>query len=1079
MNNSKIWKEMITIPTYGIGKENKNPMFFEKRTYQASSGKVYPYPIIDTLTNKKQDKEYIGIYLENDYIKVLILPEIGGKIHQAIDKTNNYDFVYHNEVIKPALVGLLGPWVSGGIEFNWPQHHRPTTFMKCEYEIKENEDGSVSAILYDFDRMNGTNVVTSFTLYKDKSYIKINARLFNPTCENQTFLWWANPAVAVNDNTQSIFPPDVTAVYDHGKRAVSKFPIATGEYYKHDYKMGVDISRYKNIPVPTSYMAYKSKYDFVGNYDYGKNAGLLHVADHHISPGKKQWTWGNGDFGQAWDRNLTDKNGPYIELMTGVFTDNQPDFSWLKPYEEKEFNQYFMPYKEIGAVKNANTDYVLNLEVEENTASFKIYSTGENECIVSLIGDKVYFNEKVLLSPNDILSKSIKAISCSKEDLKLTISNLDGKELICYQEEETELTPLPKPQKPAEAPKDIRTTEELYLTGQHIEQYRHATFIADDYYLEGLKRDENDIRCNIAYGSLLLRRGQFEKAEKHFKTAIKRLTKLHPNPYDSEAYVYLGYALKYQEKYDEAYEYFFKGTWMQSEAAVGFYEIAILETRKKEYLKALEFVNKALQYNTKNYLARGLKVLLLMKLNEEEKAKKVAKENLEDNSFDFISYYLLSLMDSSVIFDFTRINTFLSISSFLVDTKNETLALELLNKCKCENIMIEYYKAYCLIKANLDATAQLEKANKTAINSFFANGIQDEIVLNTVIKADPNNDKALYLLGNMHYNNMRFAEAKTVWTKCAEINDNFSSVHRNLSIILFNKYNEVEKAKAEIEKAFKLDSTDSRLFFELDQMYKKVGKSINFRLDLYEKFINLVIERSDLKCEYATLLNLSRKHKEAYDFIMSNIFNPWEGGEGKVSTQYTLALRELAIKEIDNKNYQNALDLLYQALVYPHNLGEGILEGNKSNDIYYYLGIAYQGLNNDNKANECFEKATLGNSEPAGILYYYDQPADMIYYKGLAFRALNNEPEARSCFNKLIDYGEQHYFDHIKLDYFAVSLPDLQLFDEDLDKKNKIHCNFLLALGNLGMNNEKYKKYLNQALEEDNSHFRAKLILKD
>lgn len=1076
MANAKIWKENVKIPTYGIGKENKYPMFFEKRTYQASSGKVYPYPIIETLTNKKSDQNYVGVFLENDYIKVMVLPEIGGKIHRATDKTNNYDFVYHNEVIKPALVGLLGPWVSGGIEFNWPQHHRPTTFMKCEYEMKENEDGSVSAILYDYDRMNGTSVVTTFTLFKDKSYIKVNARLFNPTCQNQTFLWWANPAVAVNNNTQSIFPPDVNAVYDHGKRAVSKFPIATGEYYKHDYKMGVDISKYKNIPVPTSYMAYKSKYDFIGNYDYGINAGLLHVADHHISPGKKQWTWGNGDFGQAWDRNLTDHNGPYIELMTGVYTDNQPDFSWLKPYEEKEFDQYFMPYKEIGEVKNANTDFILNLECSNNEAFIKVYSTGEKECIISLESDKKIFEEKVKLSPLNIFSNIVENINCDLTDLKLSVKDLDGKELIFYKKEKDILKPLPKPQNPAQDPKDIKTTEELYLTGQHIEQYRHATFIADDYYLEGLKRDNEDIRCNIAYGILLLRRGLFQKAQSHFETAIKRLTKLHPNPYDSEAYVYLGYALKYQNKYEEAYDYFYKATWMESEAGIGYYELANLSFRKKDFEKALAFVNKALQYNTKNYLARALKVLIYIRLNQKQQAIELAKDNLNENIYDFTSHYLLSKLDKTVSFNIFRVNTFLSISFFFSELQEYELSFDLLDSCPIKNVMVEYYKAYCLIKAGKEYETQIDIASSTDINSFFANGINDEKVLSTILEFRSNDSKALYLLGNMHYNNMRYKEAKDLWQLCAKTDDSFSPVHRNLSIVLFNKLGEKDKALCEIEKAFELDNSDSRLFFELDQIYKKVGKPISLRLSLYQTYMDLVLERSDLKCEYATLLNLERKHQDAYDFIMQNIFNPWEGGEGKISTQYVFSLRELARKAIEDKEYDQALDLLYQALVFPNNLGEGVLEGNKFNDIYYYIGLAYIGKNNEQKAIKAFEKATLGDTEPSGILYYYDQPADMIYYKGLAYRALGNEGEARSCFNKLLDYGEAHYFDHIKLDYFAVSLPDLQLFDEDLDKKNKIHCQFLLALGNLGMNNNNYRKYLSNVIKEDNSHFRAKLL---
>ena len=348
-----VWREDVTIPTYPVGKPDKNPMFLEKRVYQGSSGKVYPHSVIDKIEDEKEDHVYHALCLENKYLYVMVLPELGGRIQRAYDKTNHYDFVYYNHVIKPALVGLAGPWISGGIEFNWPQHHRPSTYDPVDCDIRQNPDGSCTVIVSEIENMFRTKGMASFTIYPDKAYIQIDARLHNRTPMPQTFLWWANPAVPVNDDTQSVFPPDVHAVMDHGKRDVSRFPIATGVYYKQDYSAGVDISRYKNIPVPTSYMAYHSDYDFVGGYDHGKKAGILHVADHHISPGKKQWTWGCGDFGKAWDRNLTDDDGPYVELMTGCFTDNQPDFTWLAPYEEKTFTQYFMPYKEIGMVGNA------------------------------------------------------------------------------------------------------------------------------------------------------------------------------------------------------------------------------------------------------------------------------------------------------------------------------------------------------------------------------------------------------------------------------------------------------------------------------------------------------------------------------------------------------------------------------------------------------------------------------------------------------------------------------------------------------------------------------------------------------
>ena len=231
MNKARVYEETVIIPTYRTGSMEKDPLFIEKRAYQGSTGKVYPVPICEKISDVKEDAAYRAVILENDYLYVMILPELGGRIQRALDKTNGYDFVYYNRVIKPALVGLAGPWISGGIEFNWPQHHRPSTFMPVDCTFCENPDGSATVTIGETDRINGTKGNASMTLYPDKAYIEIRGRLFNPTDYPQTFLWWANPAVSVNDNTFSVFPPDVNAVMDHGKRAVSTFPIATGEYY--------------------------------------------------------------------------------------------------------------------------------------------------------------------------------------------------------------------------------------------------------------------------------------------------------------------------------------------------------------------------------------------------------------------------------------------------------------------------------------------------------------------------------------------------------------------------------------------------------------------------------------------------------------------------------------------------------------------------------------------------------------------------------------------------------------------------------------------------------------------------------
>ncbi|MDE7471379.1 MAG: DUF5107 domain-containing protein, partial [Paramuribaculum sp.] len=561
-NKVRAWCEALTIPTYEAGKPEKSPMFLEKRVYQGSSGVVYPYPVIEKIADEATPHIYQAVFIENEYLKIMILPELGGRVQMAYDKIARRHFVYYNHVIKPALVGLAGPWISGGIEFNWPQHHRPSTFMPIDSAIEENADGSVTVWVSEVERMFGQKGRAGFTLRPGVARLEIKGAVGNPTELPQTFLWWANPAVAVNDHYQSVFPPDINAVFDHGKRAVSSFPIATGTYYKMDYSAGVDISNYKNIKVPTSYMGINSGYDFEGGYENDTKCGMLHVASHHVSPGKKQWTWGNGDFGRAWDRNLTDSDGPYIELMAGVYTENQPDFAWLQPYEEKRFTQYFFPYRELGVVKNATRDYVMNILEEDGGLVIKLFATVTAKIRIVVTTRKD--GRRVLecesdVSPREIFSHKL-GEGMKIDDLRVEIYS-GGKIAMIWEAEADEAKRLPDAAIAAAAPEDIKSCDRLYLTGMHLEQYRHATFSAKDYYEEALRRDPADARCNNAMGLWYLRRGRFDIAEKYLRRAVAEICRYNPNPYDGEAIYNLGVTLMRQGRDAEAYDRFAKAAW--------------------------------------------------------------------------------------------------------------------------------------------------------------------------------------------------------------------------------------------------------------------------------------------------------------------------------------------------------------------------------------------------------------------------------------------------------------------------------------------------------------------------------------
>ena len=1095
------WYEKVMIPTYGIGLPEKNPIFLEKRVYQGSSGVVYPHPVIEKIEDEKFDKEYQAVFIENEFIKIMILPELGGRIHRAFDKIRRRDFVYHNQVIKPALVGLTGPWISGGIEFNWPQHHRPSTFEPIDFAIEENEDGSKTVWVNEVEQMFRTKGKAGFTLYPDKAYLEIKVRFYNRTPFPQTFLWWANPAVKVNDHYQSVFPPDVHAVYDHGKRDVSDFPIATGTYHKVNYGPGTDISMYKNIPVPTSYMAVQSKYDFIGCYEHDTKAGMLHVANHHVSTGKKQWTWGNGDFGKAWDRNLTDEDGPYIELMCGAFTDNQPDFSWLQPYEEKSFEEYFMPYAEIGLVKNASKEAAINFECNGDEILVKIYTTAEykNAAVEVFENDKLINKSEADLSPDKIYHDSVHLKTpFSLEDIKVIVRDNKNNVLVSYQQDKKMETEIPAPAKAAKHPKEIQTTELLYLNGLHLEQFRHATFSPVAYYLEALSRDPGDMRNNNAMGLFLLRKGKFKQAEPYFRNAIKRCTERNPNPYDGEAYYNLGLCLKMQNKADEAYDYFYKATWNDAWQHSSFFQLARIACSKNDFTNALYLIDKAIIRNCHSHSARHLKAAILRKTGNINGALEIINDSLSIDKFNYgclFEKYLIAQYDDVVAHSNAQLavvtkimrNCFNNYLEYAIDYIQAGMykeALELLQvfeKLQEKTTpLLNYYIGWLYTQLNdlIQANIYFKKASLSLPDYCFPNKIEDVMVLEQAVSSNSDDSKALYYLGNYWYANREYDDAIDYWEKSIKLDDSFATVQRNLSLAYYNKLNEPQKSLLLLERAFELNTTDARVLMELDQLYKIQNIQHKKRLVLLENYLLLVEQRDDLYLERVAIYNQIGNYEKAYELIAARQFHPWEGGEGKVVYQFLLCHIEIAKKALSEGRNEYALQLLTEAETYPLNLGEGKLYGTQENDIFYLQGCAYEAMGLIPNAETKFMQATKGISEPTQAIFYNDHQPDKIFYQGLAWMKLGDKAMSHKIFEKLITFGTQHRDDNIEIDYFAVSLPDLLVFDQDLNIKNTIHCNYLIGLGMLGVGKiDLAKNSFKKILDADINHQGAAIHL--
>jgi tetratricopeptide (TPR) repeat protein len=1110
------WTEDLVLPTYLPATPDRNPMFLEKRVYQGSSGRVYPLPFTDRIAEKPVDHKWKAVWIENQFLRVLVLPELGGRIHAIQDKTNGYDLIYNQPVIKPALVGLAGPWASGGIEFNWPQHHRPATFLPVDFEVEKSADGSITLWCSDHDPMSRMKGMHGVCLHPDRAVAELKVRAYNRTPFTQTFLWWANVATRVHEAYQSFFPPDVYYIADHAKRAMSEYPLAKGFYYGVNYgeraRTGVptselpaqflpphcaatknsglpdyvpnDLSFYANIPVPTSYMCMGSKEDFFGGYDYKAQAGLVHIANHHISPGKKQWTWGNHEFGYAWDRNLTDQDShgeyaPYIEIMAGVYTDNQPDFSFLQPGETKSWSQYWYPIQKIGPARHANLQAAVSLKSEggkiyfgvsvtEKYTGAKISLTYQGKNIFSRTGD---------LSPGSPVVETINLPPHASETcLQLRVLNQAGSEIIFYQPAPRVQGEVPPPATEPPAPAEIASVEELFITGLHLDQYRHATRSPVLYWQEALRRDPLDSRSNNALGLWHLKRGEFTAAEKCFRQAIARLTRRNPNPSDGEAYYNLGLCLRHSGRDDEAYDAFYKSVWNQAWMAAGYHALAEIDSARKNWLAALEHLDRSLNYNTGNNRARNLKVMVLRLLGREKEADALLSETL---ALDPLDWWAKWLKDGRLDCD---LQVALDLAHDLARAGLVAPAIAILEKATIKPSdlptqslgvmpLIRYTLGWLGLKLNDKKTALQHFQQAAALSSdyCFPSRLEEISVLESAIRSNPGDAKALYYLGNLFYDRRRHAEAIGLWEKSAKLDANFSIVWRNLGIGYFNILKKPARARAAYDKAFKADPNDGRLLYERDQLWKRLGETPAKRLRELEKSPRLVTQRDDLTVELCALLNQTGRHDEARQLLANRRFQPWEGGEGGPLGQHVRTRLALGRKALAEHDYHGAISHFEHALTAPLNLGEAKHLLTNQSDIHYWLGCALDGAGEKSKARQHWLAAAnfKGDFQEMSIRAF----SEMTYYSARSWARLGQSAKAKRILRDLLVYAQHLRKSVAKIDYFTTSLPTMLIFDDDIQFRQETAAMFIQAQAQLGLGQTaKAKKLLQTVLQRDPNH---------
>lgn len=1024
----KATETRITIPTYLTGEPEPNPIFYDGRGSQGAQGRVYPYPLYDRLTNIKSNQVYTVVYLENQYVRIGILPEIGGRLFEAIDKSNGYNFVYRQHVIKPALIGLIGAWISGGIEWNIPHHHRATTALPVQYQLEDNPDGSKTVWVGELELRQRMRWAVGYTLRPDRSYLQCSIRILNRTPFSNSMLCFANVAVHVNDSYQVIYPPHTQFVTFHSKHEFTTWPVATTRYAGEDFTRGVEVSWYSNHVAATSMFAWNCQDDFFAGYDHGRHAGIMSVADHHIVPGKKFWTWGTGPRGRMWDKILTDSDGPYIELMVGGYSDNQPDYSWLQPDETKSFEMYWYPFREIDGVKNANLEAAVNLEIlGDQSARIGFCATAEHPNARALVraGTQVLLNESCAIGPRKPFTKTVALpIGVAERDLRVSLL-VGDKELVAYTPVHLEPAPLPGPVEDPPSPGSIKTTEELYLAGQRIEQFHAPGRSPEPYWEEALRRDPGDARVNTALAIRLLKQARFEEAEEHVRLAIQRLARNYTAPKDGEPYYYLGVALRGRALLQtnsesiraEAFDAFYKATWSQAWRAPAYFELAELASQRGDSGAALEYLDRCLEANALSSRALGLKTALLRRAGRLEEARVMLATALR--SSDPLDPELQAerwlagdkgaqpaLLKAAGQFPAAGLEAAVAYGNAGLWEDGIAL-LELLSRRSPAPVpaLLYYYLGDLHERAgHFSRAAECRQlATAAAPGTVFPFQWEFIPVLRRAMESNPGDGRAPYYLGDLLYD-WQPHEAVRLWERAEALDPSFAIVHRNLAYAYARQStsNQTTRAIAELESAVGAPVRYALHFTELDELYEGAGRPPAERLALLEQNQIVVSTRDDSLSREIGLLVFAGKFDRAIGLMTGRKFSVWEGGSLDVARHWVNAHVLRGRRELESGNPAAALADFEKAKAIPDNLPNDTRGQDRTAELEYWTGMAYQTLGRSDQAAAAWhQSANLCPQVPESAPV--NEAGVQMYFSGLAQNQLGQQAAGQAILRRLLE----------------------------------------------------------------------------
>lgn len=959
----RVWQGILTLPTYEEGLPDTNPPFDQFTTNRFN----YPYTLRTNLTGKRADHEWRAIYLENEYLKCSVLPDIGGHLYTCTDKISGKSMFYANPSIKKAAIAYRGAWAAFGVEFNFPVSHNWVSMSPVNFAFAKHDDGSASVTVGNVDRVYGMEWTVELVLRPKSTLLEERVTLSNRSDARHRFYWWNNAGVPAWDDSRIVYPMRFAAT--HGFTEIHPWPVDTD---------GVDYSLLKNhTKGPVSMFVHGSREPFMGVWDPKTNAGIVHFADYEKLPAKKIWSWGADADGLDWRKALSDDNSAYLEVQAGLFR-NQETYAFLEPRQVISFSEYWMPVREIGGISRANLAGVASLVRKSNTLTvgFNANQAVPHASVAVLNGQQQLFKETVDLAPERAW---IHEIQNADSNAKYTIEIRDAKGAMLLRQTEGEYDWIPESeihmgaQPSYRIPEGAKRTSDDWLQLGDDDELNGRSLAAFDTYKESLAKFPGSFALGKAAGRLAASLLRYEEAKQFLEPLHLR------NTSDTEISYYLGIAydgLGETQHARTAYE--------QAERLPVVYSAAVLRlgellAREGDLSGAESHLAAAAKTAPEDIRAREELIAIQNASGKVNEARALAK--------DALAQFPLSdfLREEAGAPDLDRLaqdaNRVLGVAAEYMRLGLHQKALDVLSRkypavpsdqtepgwpAPQDHPLVAYFRGYCREKLGQPASNDYAAAAKLSAAYVFPHTAEELSVLRAAVHANPSDATAHYLLGTFYFAHGETDASLLEWSQAHKYGPDLAVLSASTGRALLQVKNDPERALEAFRDGLRNDPANVAVYVGMDQALSLLNRPASERVEALQKYPRP--DAAPPSMTFELILNLA----EAGDFdrataLFHNRFFPREEGGTNVRQVWIEVQLQRILVLAKDRRCEDALAAAQHISSEVPDLGftrdglEPILRLTRTN---YLLGSAYAACGESDQAKARFEAATTTGGSP-------------------------------------------------------------------------------------------------------------------